>query len=141
MIIRMQEDRDCLVAALATAKQVSWEQAAELIGHRNLRSIFTSLIYSTHWKLRSVLKKHNIPYREVSEMHEFVPGRTIVLTHETGNFLTRLFVKHWVVYMGEADDGRMLFAWGDSSNMTVVSRARLTELFYDAWPTCAFILT
>jgi len=140
-IVTMKQHRDCLVAALATVLQTTWERAAEMIGHRDLKCPLTSLLYSTHWKLRKTLDDHGIDYQEVKSMHEWVPGKTIVLIHKPGNFISRMLAKHWVVYLGKDASGNTVYlAWGNHDSAVTRTAFDMLEMFTGSWPTCAFVL-
>ncbi len=136
-IILMRQHRDCLVACLATALQTTWKKAAGLLLHCDLKSPLTSLLFSTHWWLLFTLWRHDIKHT-VSRRFEpdkWVAGKTIVLVHAQGNWLQRLWGKHWIVYQGQ-DYGTTGFCWGDSKKPVRYLNSKAQELF-EAWPQIA----
>lgn len=139
-ITQMRQNRDCLVACLATVLQITWEQAAKLLMHFDLKSPLTSLLFSTHWWLRFTLWRHGIKYRlhTTFEPEQWVAGKTIVLVHAQGNFLQRLISKHWIVYAGQ-DYGTTAFYWGDSDIAVRHLNSKARELF-EAWPQLAITI-
>lgn len=138
-VVLMRQHRDCLVAVLATVLGVTWEKAAKLLWHKDLRSPLTSLLFSTHWWLKWTLRSIGASYRRV-DPEDLMAGRcspmgTILLVKQS------LWAQHWVVWAGLDPHGFHLVYWGDSSIPSRFTPGKLWDLLHNSWPYCCLEVT
>ena len=138
----MREERDCHVAVIATACQVSYEEAAKALNHIKLGGL-ESPVFSNPWNLyRALIKlgfwKKNITWHDI-EHGNAKPDETIMLVKNS--FLEQ----HWVVWSGTekhiVDGAEKVFHrlyWGDSVEPVLMTSERLLEMFTTSFPNCAF---
>lgn len=139
MIVPMKEDRDCHVAAIATACDVDYDTAKKALSHVDLLGPLESPIFSNPWNLyRALLNlgywKRNITLADLLTGN-FAPMKTIVLIHYPDNPLLQ---QHWVVHAGISKAGNHIMLWGDGDKPHLISPDRLKEYMLKAWPNCAF---
>ena len=139
-IVLMREERDCHNAVIATACQVSYEEASKATGHKDLPGPLESPIFSNPWNLyRALIRlgfwKKNITWRDL-EHGKAMPDKTIVLVKDSQ------LAQHWVVWSGIqlTTDNQILHRvyWGDSIEPTYFRNERMKEMFLSHWPNCAF---
>jgi len=142
-IVLMQCDgkRDCAVAAIGTACNVSYDQAAKALNHIDLPGPLESPILSNPWNLYRALVRLGFWKKNIT-LKMLLTGEakaydTIVLVKES------LLAQHWVVYAGtqinvKTGKLRYRFLWGDSDDIRIKSEEETILLFLTAWPNCAF---
>jgi hypothetical protein len=141
-IITMQHQTDCEVAAIATALQISYDEAKSALRWQTLPfnannpiygnpyNLYIALINLNHWKsnktLTQLLKGDYIPYK------------TIVLLHDPKSPIMK---QHWVVLGAKRHDhGGFEVFWGDSEQPRFITEKMLKEYFLAGWPNCAFTI-
>ena len=139
-IILMREERDCHNAAIATACQVTYEQATNATGHKDLPGMLESPIYSNPWNMyRALINigfwKRNITWQDIASGN-YAAGKTIVLVHDPKS---PTFNQHWIV-LGDYEAAFSTYRafWGDSEKPRLLSKGQLKELFLKGFPNCAF---
>jgi len=143
-IVLMREDRDCQVAAIATACGVSYEQAKKATMHRDLMGFLESPVFGNPLNLYlSIAKlgfwKKNVTLSELVS-GDVVNGKTIVLVHDPDS---PNFNQHWVVYGGVVDSleggaKRYILHWGTGNTPKIVTEQKLKDLYEKGWPNCSF---
>ena len=139
-IVLMREERDCHVAAIATACQVTYEEAAKALNHVDLPGPLESPIFSNPWNLyRALIKlgfwKKNITWSMLADS-QALPDETIVLVKDSQ------LAQHWIVWGGVqlTHDSKRLHRcfWGNSESPVYIEDKRFKEMFLSHWPNCAF---
>jgi hypothetical protein len=134
--VTMREKRDCLVAAIATLLEVSYEAAHRLVWHFNLPGFLESPLLSNPLNAERALRKANANPRQIGLTNLLNatarPGKTLVLVHDPDN---PLFAQHWVVWFG-IKNGMHQLAWGNSQTFTEKSSPELVSLVTAGWPNC-----
>lgn len=138
MIVPMKEDRDCHVAAIATACDVNYDTAKKALSHVDLLGPLESPVFSNPWNLYRALLclgfwKRNITLSDLLEGN-CKPGKTIILLHMPESPTLQ---QHWVVW-GGISVGRHLLYWGDSETPRAVTPVKLKDYFLLGNPNCAF---
>ena len=138
-IILMEHKTDCEVAALATACQVSYDDAETALGWRKLVAGLESPIMGNPINLyRALLRlgfwKKNITLTDLLE-GKAPAMKTVMLAHNPDSPILQ---QHWCVYGGRSGYGQHLLLWGDSESPKVVSDRKLEEFFRRGFPNCAF---
>lgn len=127
----MREDFDCHNAVIATACQVTYEEASKATGHKDLLGQLESPIFSNPWNLyRALIKlgfwKINITWPMLRDGIA-VPGKTIVLVKQD------LLTQHWCVWDGllHVADGETYHRvfWGDSTEPRFFTEAKFKDMF------------
>lgn len=135
--ITMRRDRDCLVAALATALGITYEQAHKVIGHRNLPWFLESPLLSNPLIAINAVKKAGKSPMIIGLTallnNLALPGAVVVLVHDPDN---PIFSQHWVVWFGRSIDGNHRLAWGNSQEFVLKTDAELIDLVTKGWPNC-----
>ena len=134
----MREERDCLVAAIATLLGITYEAAHKAIGHRNLPSFLESPLLSNPMVAVNSLKRLGqspmliglTPLLNATAR----PGKVLVLLHNPDN---PIFSQHWVVWFGRSyQDGKHRLAWGNSQEFVLKTDAEMIELVTKGAPNC-----
>ena len=138
--ILMRHDTDCEVAALATACEVSYEEARKALGWKKLPlgaenpvfgnpiNLYRALINLGFWK-------HNIRFRDLAKGRA-TPNKTVVLIHNKANPILQ---QHWVVWAGLDANKNHLLWWGiNDKTLVAVPSQTMSEYFYKGFPNCAF---
>lgn len=135
----MREERDCHNAAIATACQVSYEQASKATEHKDLPGMLESPVFSNPWNMYRALVKLGYWKRNITWSHllsgDYAPLRTIVLIKDS------LLQQHWIVLgVSTLKSGKREYRayWGDSEKPRTLTEQQLKELFLNSWPNCAF---
>ena len=136
-LVTMREERDCLVAAIATLLGISYEAAHRLVWHFNLPGFLESPLLSNPLNAERALKKANANPRQIGLTNLLNgtarPGKVLVLVHDPDN---PLFAQHWVVWFGRSVDGTHRLVWGNSQEFILKSDAEMIELVTKGWPNC-----
>lgn len=137
-IITMQHQTDCEVAAIATALQISYDEAKSALRWQKLPFNANNPIYGNPWNLyRALIKlgfwKKNVTLTDLLSFRA-EPGKTVVLIHDPQNPTLK---QHWVTWHGRAGDLHAL-AWGDSQQLRCIHDYQLISYFRKGWPNCAF---
>jgi hypothetical protein len=138
-IILMEQERDCLVAALATATQASYDAAESALFHKNLPGMLESPIFGNPINAYKALLKLGYWKKNVT-MTELLSGKaepmkTVVLLHNPD---APIMTQHWVVYAGKDPYGKHLLLWGNSKVAKAVDDKTLEEFYRRGWPNCSF---
>ena len=135
-LITMREQRDCLVAAIATLLGISYEVAHRLVWHFNLPGFLESPLLSNPLNAERALNKANANPRQIGLTNLLNgtarPGKVLVLIHDPKN---PLFAQHWVVWLG-IKNGQHQLAWGNSQTPVEKTSPQLVELVTAGWPNC-----
>ena len=136
VLMKCPGGRDCAVAAVGTACNVSYAEAATALNHVDLPGPLESPILSNPWNLYRALVRLGFWKRNITLQMllkgDCKPGETIVLVK--GSQLEQ----HWVVWMGCHAEGWHLFYWGDNDRLRLYNNESVKKLFLTAWPNCAF---
>ena len=135
--VTMREERDCLVAAIATLLGITYEAAHKAIRHRNLPSFLESPLLSNPMVAVNSLKRLGqsptlIGLTSLLNVTA-VSGKVLVLLHNPDN---PIFSQHWVVWFGRSVDGKHQLAWGNSQEFVLKTDAEMIELVTKGWPNC-----
>jgi len=135
--ITMRRDRDCLVAAIATALGIPYEQAHKAIGHRNLPGFLESPLLSNPWVAVNAIKKLGKSPMIIGLTallnNLALSGAVVVLVHDPKK---PTLSQHWVVWFGRSIDGNHRLAWGNSQEFVLKTDAELIDLVTKGWPNC-----
>ena len=136
-LVTMREERDCLVAAIATLLSISYEAAHKAIGHRNLPSFLESPLLSNPMVAVNSLKRldaHPMRIGLTAVLNATAtPGKVLVLIHDPES---PLLSQHWVVWFGRSVDSTHRLAWGNSQEFILKSDAEMIDLVTKGWPNC-----
>ena len=136
-LVTMREERDCLVAAIATLLGITYEAAHRLVWHFNLPGFLESPLLSNPLNAERALKKANANPRQIGLTNLLNgtarPGKVLVLVHDPDN---PLFAQHWVVWFGRSVDSTHRLAWGNSQEFILKSDAEMIDLVTKGWPNC-----
>ena len=136
-LITMREERDCLVAAIATLLGITYEAAHKAIGHRNLPSFLESPLLSNPMVAVNSLKRLNRSPMLIGLTSLLnataTSGKVLVLVHDPDN---PYFAQHWVVWFGRSMDGQHRLAWGNSQEFVLKTDAEMIELVTKGAPNC-----
>jgi hypothetical protein len=140
-IITMQHQTDCEVAAIATALQISYDEAKSALRWQTLPFNANNPIYGNPYNLYIALMnlKHWKMNKTLTQLlkGDYEPGKCIVLIHNPSNPTMQ---QHWVV-LGEKrpDHGGYEVFWGDSEAPRFITEKMLKEYFLAGWPNCSFV--
>ena len=139
-IITMQHQTDCEVAAIATALQISYDEAKSALRWQTLPfnannpiygnpyNLYIALMNLNHWKANKTLTQ--------LLKGDYIPYKTIALLHDPKSPIMK---QHWVVLgTKRADHGGYEVFWGDSESPRFITESMLKEYFLAGWPNCAF---
>jgi hypothetical protein len=139
-IITMQHQTDCEVAAIATALQISYDDAKSALRWQKLPfnannpiygnpyNLYIALMNLNHWKANKTLTQ--------LLKGDYIPYKTIVLLHDPKSPIMK---QHWVVLGAKRPDhGGFEVFWGDSEAPRLITESMLKEYFLAGWPNCAF---
>ena len=141
-LITMREERDCAVAAVATACAVSYEAAHKAIWHWNLPFFLESPLLSNPLNVVRAVRKLGFNADDKARISallkgELPAGKTICLMHDHDS---PFLAQHWVVYMGR-DGERYLFHWGQYQTLRVLPQDELVNMLTAGWPNCIIEVT
>ena len=150
VLITMREDRDCAVAAVATAcgtamgVRCSYELASRALWHWNLPWFFESPLLSNPLNLQRGIEKLGCKVRSVkiSELlrGELKPGAVICLMHDPSGDIAGTIGQHWVVWFGKDVTGH-LFHWDKSQKLRTYSEADTVDMLTSGWPNALYEIT
>jgi hypothetical protein len=141
-LVTMREERDCLVAAIATLLEVSYEVAHRLVWHFNLPGFLESPLLSNPLNAERALKKANANPRQIGLTNLLNgtarPGKVLVLVHDPEN---PLFAQHWVVWFGTTpnatcDEILHMLHWGQNQDFVYKTQQEMIDLVTAGWPNC-----
>jgi hypothetical protein len=140
-LITMRENRDCHVAAIATACSVTYEQAHKACKHRNLPFFLESPIFSNPKALVAAIGRLGFEANDKATVMQLVTGllpigKTIILVHDFSTKFSGFIGQHWVVFMGRDDQGNFLLHWGKIQELEVVKPADMVKYITAGWPNC-----
>lgn len=140
MPVLMRYQTDCEVAALATALNITWEEAQKALDWRRLPkglenpvfgnplNLYRALIDLGYWKANKTLTQ--------LLKGDYEPGKCIVLVHNPTNPTLQ---QHWVVLGAKLPDhGGYEAFWGDSETPRFITEKMLKEYFLAGFPNCSF---
>lgn len=141
VLVTMREERDCHVAAIATACGVSYEQAHKATGHRNLPGFLESPIYSNPRALVAAIERLGFSANDKATVLQLVSGilpigKTIILAHDFSTRFSGFIGQHWVVLMGRDEQGNFLLHWGKGQTLEVVTPTNMVKHITAGWPNC-----
>ena len=139
-VITMQHQTDCEVAAIATALQISYDEAKSALRWQTLPFNANNPIYGNPYNLYIALinLKHWKANKTLTQLlkGDYEPGKCIVLIHNPSNPIMK---QHWVVLGAKRPDhGGFEVFWGDSESPRFITEKMLKEYFLAGWPNCAF---
>lgn len=139
--VTMREERDCHVAAIATACEVKYEQAHKACKHRNLPLFLESPIFSNPKALVAAIGRLGFEANDKATVMQLIAGllpagKTIILVHDFSTRLGGFIGQHWVVFMGRDDQGNFLLHWGKVQEPEVIKPADMVEYITAGWPNC-----
>ena len=136
MVVLMRYQTDCEVAALATALNITWEEAQKALDWRRLPKGLENPVFGNPINLYRALIglgywKQNITLTMLLN-GTCTPRKTIVLVKKS-------FVQqHWVVWAGIDAFGNHLLLWGDNEKPVAKTPVEMRDLFCKSIPNCAF---
>ena len=140
MTVLMRYQTDCEVAVIATALQITWEDAQEALDWRELPKGINSPIMGNPWNLyRALISlgywKANKTWKQI-ENGDYTPGMCIMLIHNPTNPTLQ---QHYIVISDKRDDlGGYLVFWGDSEQPRLIKTDKLKAYFLKGYPNCSF---
>jgi hypothetical protein len=147
VLITMREDRDCAVAAVATAcgtamgVRCSYELASRALWHWNLPWFFESPLLSNPPMMQRGMNRLGCKVRSVkiSELlrGELKPGAVICLMHDPSGDIAGTIGAHWVVWFGKDATGH-LFHWGKSQKLRTYSEQDTVDMLTSGWPNALY---
>jgi hypothetical protein len=145
-LVTMREERDCHVAAIATACKVTYEQAHKACKHRNLPFFLESPIFSNPKALVSAIDRLGFQADDKATVMQLLAGvlpvgKTIILVHDFSTKLGGFIGQHWVVFMGRDDQGNFLLHWGKTQTLEVVRPQDMVKYITAGWPNCIIKIT
>ena len=140
-LVTMREERDCHVAAIATACGVTYEQAHKACKHRNLPFFLESPIFSNPKALVAAIERLGLETSDKATVTQLLTGvlpvgKTIILVHDFSTKLGGFIGQHWVVYMGRDSQGNFLLHWGQVQELEIVSPSDMVKYITAGWPNC-----
>lgn len=145
-LITMREDRDCHVAAIATACGVSYEKASNALWHWNLPGLLESPILSNPMNVVRAIRAldfqadDRITWQQIADGGLPV-GKVIILVHEPSSEIKGTLNQHWVVWLGKDYAGNHLLHWGQSQTLRKYAVGEVFSLFRTGWPNCAILVS
>jgi len=146
-IVTMREDRDCLVAAIATAAGVTYEVAAKAIGHFNLPWFLESPMLSNPVVAVKALKELGCNPDDKITLEQIqacdIPAmKLIILIHDYSSPFKAMVNQHWVVWGGvnPKSSESCLIYWGNSHEPRSIHMQELKAFYKAGWPNCAILL-
>jgi hypothetical protein len=138
-IITMQYQTDCEVAAIATALQISYDEAKKLLDWRRLPKGLENPILGNPWNLYRALVdagywKSNKTLTQLLK-GDYIPYKTIVLLHDPKSPIMK---QHWVVLGNRLSNKQYEIYFGNDELPEIVSDTTLKGYFLAGWPNCAF---
>lgn len=137
----MREDRDCAVAAVATACGVSYEKAHKALWHWNLPFFLESPLLSNPLNVQRGIAALGYKVRnvKVSELLRCEPkvGAVICLMHDPSSAIAGTINQHWVVWFGKDDTG-YLFHWGQSQALRKHNEQDTVNMLITGWPNAIY---
>ena len=140
--VTMREERDCLVAAIATLLGITYEAAHKAIGHRNLPSFLESPLLSNPMVAVNSLKRLGqspVLIGLTALLNGSAKaGKVLVLVHDPDN---PYFAQHWVVWFGithnsTGDELLHKFHWGQNQTPVYKTQQELIDLVTAGAPNC-----
>lgn len=148
VLITMREDRDCHVAAVATAcgtamgVRCSYELASKALWHWNLPFFLESPLLSNPLNLQRGIEKLGCKVRSVkiSELlrGEPRPGAVICLMHDPSGDIAGTIGQHWVVWFGLDEHRQHLFHWGKKQQLRTYSEQDTVDMLTSGWPNALY---
>jgi len=139
VLITMREDRDCAVAAVATACGVSYKKAHKALWHFNLPWFLESPILSNPLNVKRGIRALGFEPVEIGLSPllngSATPGKVGVLVHDPKN---PFFAQHWVCWFGRDMNGKHRLHWGQNQEFVIKTDAELIDLVTGGWPNCIF---
>ncbi len=141
--VAMRESRDCHVAAVATACDVSYDTARKALWHWDLPFWLESPIFSNPWNVKRAIESLGFEVDESLTVEDLIKNkaptkRVIVLVHNPESWLSALWMQHWVVWFGKTEAGHRVH-WGKSSTSLVLKSDDEMRAFVNTgWPTKIF---
>jgi hypothetical protein len=139
-IITMQHQTDCEVAAIATALQISYDEAKKALDWHRLPNGLENPAFGNPWNLYRALI--DLGYWKANKTldqllkGDYKPYKTIALLHDPKSPVMK---QHWVVLGAKGrDHGDLEVFWGDSASPRRITEKMLKEYFLAGWPNCAF---
>lgn len=130
-IILMEHDTDCEVAAIATACQVSYDEAESALGWRKLPLGAENPVFGNPLNLHKALLKLGF-WKDELTLSELLagkgkPGQTIVLLKKS------VTQQHWTVYFGRIGE-QYGFLWGNSTTPVWLTSDQVSRYFLNDGP-------
>jgi hypothetical protein len=143
-LVTMRQLRDCHNAAVATACDVTYEQASKALWHWNLPGLLESPIISNPLNIMRGIKKlgYNAENATLTELlnGKLPAKKTIVLVHNDESAIKGILQQHWVVFMGIDSAEKYLFHWGYSQKLTAKTRQEVVDMVTSGWPNCLLVV-
>lgn len=132
--------RDCAVSALANALGITYEEAWDLLSHKDLPGPLESPILSNPlWLCRAIEKagfKANDKIKLTALLSgELPPRKTIVLWHAPG-MVGGFLGQHWINYEGMNSTFEWLFHWQTSQNLKIKTKQEVIDGVTNGAPNC-----
>ena len=138
-IITMQHQTDCEVAAIATALQISYDEAKSALRWQKLPFNANNPIYGNPYNLYIALMnlKHWKANKTLTQLlkGDYIPYKTIVLLHDPKSPIMK---QHWVVLGNRLSNKQYEIYFGNDELPEIVSDTTLKGYFLAGWPNCAF---
>lgn len=139
-IVTMRHQTDCEAAAIATALQISYEEAKKALDWHRLPSGLENPVFGNPWNLYRALI--DLGYWKMNKTldqllkGDYKPYRTLALLHDPKSPIMK---QHWVVLGAKGrDHGGLEVFGGDSASPRFFTEKMLKEYFLAGWPNCAF---
>ena len=144
-LVTMREPRDCAVAALATACEISYEAAHKALFHSDLPFFLESPLMSNPKWLRAAIERAGFKADDTAKITQLIngdlpSGKTICLVHNPVNAIFATLQSHWVVFMGINQNNEYMFHWGQKQDLRCIKKAELVETLTAGWPNCCIVI-
>lgn len=141
-LVTMREERDCAVAAVATACGVSYEEAHKALWHWNLPFFLESPLLSNPLNVTRAIRKLGFEANDKATISSLLRGElprgTVCLMHDPSN---PLWAQHWVVFLERTSNHRFIFHWGQTQTTKILERDELVIMLTAGWPNCIIHIT
>jgi hypothetical protein len=145
ILITQREDRDCAVAAVATACGVTYEKAYKALWHWNLPFFLESPIFANPLNVTRAIKALGFQVNEklkISELlkGELPPGKVICLMHNPAGAIAGTLQQHIVVWFGKDEGDMHLFHWGQKQSLRSYSEQETVNMLTVGWPNALWLV-
>jgi hypothetical protein len=140
-VVLMRGKTDCEVAMLATALQISYEDAKAALDWRKLPQGLENPVFGNPYNVyRALISlgywKKNITLTDILTS-KYEPGKTCCLIH---NPQSPTLSQHWIVLGANRPEfGTIEVFWGDTEKPRMLTHKQFKDYFIKGFPNCAMV--